>query len=294
MYYADLLPRQAGLPGFEPTRRAHLEQILARYEGNSGYGQFSAESVSAVAYGARPGALGDYALSTHLQGEVLGTMLDFIVRSASDGRRSLDDVLRLMLARFSGRAGFTGKGIEEAVHEVCGCPVHDFFERYVRRAGAVEFERYLRLVGLRLDLTWQPAVDDSGRAVPDLRIYPYDSAGDRSVRIILSSPDGIWGQAGLHTTDRVLSLNGATVDSAATFRDLRNRLRIGDTARVEISRPAGSAVITVVIRGYDRPVVRLEDLPDASETARRLRAMWEAGTPEQDTSGSAASASKGT
>lgn len=294
MYYADLLPRRAGLPGFEPTRRAHLQQILARYAANPGYGRFSAESVSAVAYGARPGALGDDALSTHLQGEVLGTMLDFIIRGATDGRRSLDDVLRLLLARFSGRAGFTGDGIEKAVHEVCGCPVHDFFERYVRRARAVEVEPYLRLVGLRLDLTWQPTVDDSGRAVPDLRIYPYDAEGDRSVRIILSSPDGIWGRAGLHTADRVLSLNGAAVDSAASFRDLRNRLQIGDTARVEISRPAGSTVITVVIRGYNRPVVRLEDLPDAPEKARRLRAMWETGTPERDTSGSEASASKGT
>src|SRR5438876_8231875 len=35
------------------------------------------------AYGAAPGALGDYSASTHLQGELLGTMLDLIVRDAT-------------------------------------------------------------------------------------------------------------------------------------------------------------------------------------------------------------------
>ncbi|HEY6110114.1 MAG TPA: hypothetical protein VIV56_14545, partial [Gemmatimonadales bacterium] len=108
MLYADLLRRRAGLPVSDSTRAAHLEGLIARYLANPGPARFSAESASVVAYGADPGALGDYSASTHLQGELLGTMLDFVVRDASAGRRSLDDVVRATLERFSGERGYTG------------------------------------------------------------------------------------------------------------------------------------------------------------------------------------------
>src|SRR6185503_6174917 len=93
MFYADLLLRRAGVPLTDSTRIAHLERLLARLAGNPAYGRFSAESISRVAYNAPPGALGDYSASTHLQGELLGTMLDVIVRDATAGRRSMDDVM---------------------------------------------------------------------------------------------------------------------------------------------------------------------------------------------------------
>ena len=102
--YSDLLRRRAQVPLFDSTRATHLEGAIARYLANPGNARFSAESVSVVAYGADPGALGDYSASTHLQGELLGTMLDFVVRNATAGRRSLDDVVaryREIVARSS-------------------------------------------------------------------------------------------------------------------------------------------------------------------------------------------------
>jgi predicted metalloprotease with PDZ domain len=104
MFYADLLLRRAGLPARQ-TRSEHLEGLIARYLEASGNSRFSAESVSAVAYNAAPGALGDYSASTHLQGELLGTMLDLLIRDATHGTRSMDDVMRLMLERYSGDRG---------------------------------------------------------------------------------------------------------------------------------------------------------------------------------------------
>src|SRR5439155_332524 len=85
MLYADLLRRRAGLPVFDSTRVAHLEGLIGRYLANPGNYRFSPESVSVMAYGAEPGALGDYSASTHLQGELLGTMLDLIVRDRALG-----------------------------------------------------------------------------------------------------------------------------------------------------------------------------------------------------------------
>jgi predicted metalloprotease with PDZ domain len=69
---------------------------MSSYINNPAYALFSAEQVSRVAYNAEPGALGDYSASTHLEGELIGTMLDLIIRDATRGRRSMDDVMRLL------------------------------------------------------------------------------------------------------------------------------------------------------------------------------------------------------
>src|SRR5678816_4621336 len=92
---------------------------------------------------------GDDNPSVHVQGELIGTMLDLIIRDATGGRRSLDDVMRVMMARYGGATGYTSAGIEEVVDTACGCRAHDFFERYVQSAHPLDFNRYLALIGLR-------------------------------------------------------------------------------------------------------------------------------------------------
>lgn len=118
IFYSDLLRRRAQLPTWDSTRVAHLEGIIARYLSQPTYTRFSAEQVSKVAYNAPPDALGDYSGSAHLMGEVLGSMLDLMVRVATTGRRSFDDVMRLMLERASGDRGFVGADIERAMGDV--------------------------------------------------------------------------------------------------------------------------------------------------------------------------------
>src|SRR2546429_334748 len=83
-----------------------------------------------------------------LLGELLGTMLDLIVRDATNGARSMDDVMRAMLERFSGERGFAGRDIERTVTAVCGCNVRPFFDTHVRGSRPIDFDRYLRLVGM--------------------------------------------------------------------------------------------------------------------------------------------------
>ena len=135
--------------------------------------------MSRAAYNAGPLALGDYSVSTHMQGELIGTMLDFIVRDATNGARSMDDVMRLMLERYSGETGFTGRDIERVVAELCKCSVTPFFDAHVRGASAIDVARYLRLAGLRLDVARIPVARD-GALLPDLRVTGYNAKGSVS------------------------------------------------------------------------------------------------------------------
>lgn len=279
IFYADLLLRRARLPVRDSSRVAHLERSIARYLGSPGNWHHSAEAVSRVAYNAPPGSLGDYSASTHLQGEVIGAMLDLVIRDATDGARSMDDVMRLMLARFAGARGFEGQDVERAVEEVCGCDVTPLFDAHVRAGGSpIDFDRYLGLIGLRHRVERVPAVWD-GRPERDLRIFGWESGGGDAVRLVITDPSSIWATAGLHTGDRLVSIDGAPT---TTWRALRARLvslQLGDTIALEVRRPSGPFRTSVVVAGFDRPVVRIEEAAGATARQRALRARWEHGEP---------------
>ena len=282
MYYADLLRRRADDVVDDSTRTAHVARLIAAYLREGGYAEFSAERVSRAAYSGDPGALGDYQLSTHLQGELLGTMLDFVIRDATHGARSLDDVMRRLNERFSGATGFTTADVEGVVGSVCGCQVKRFFDTYVRHAHAIAFDEYLRLVGLHSSVTWGPARGDSGAAAPDLRIYASMPDGARNPTLVLGTPNSVWGKAGLHTGDRLLRMDGVAIRTVADFRSALRRLRIGQTSQLAVERGGKTIGATVVVRGYDVPNVIIEENRGATAEQRSLRSRWLAGKGGSD------------
>jgi predicted metalloprotease with PDZ domain len=277
IFYSDLLLRRAGLPTWDSTRIAHMEALIGRYNAMPGNARYSAERISQVAYNAEPGALGDYSTSSHLQGEIIGAMLDLVTRDATDGRRSMDDVMRLMLARFGGERGFLGRDVEQAVEDVCGCDVTPFFNAHVRGAGAIDFNRYLALIGLRSSVTWAPATGANNQPVVDLRLYATDEDRGAQPRLVITNAESPWGRAGLRSGDRIITVNGAPVATWMDFRAVLGRLRVGDTTRMEVDRTGKRLTATVVAAQLSRPIVRVQEIPGASAKARRLRDEWKAG-----------------
>ncbi|HKW10581.1 MAG TPA: PDZ domain-containing protein [Gemmatimonadaceae bacterium] len=276
MYYADLLLRRAHLPVRDSTRVIHLENLISRYLSNAAYAHFSPEEISRAAYATRPDALGDYDAGVHIPGELIGAMLDLAIRDATDGRRSSDDLMRAMLDRFSGQRGFTSADVERTVHDVCSCDVHSFFNAHVRGSTPIDFARYLRLAGFRLEVQRIPAERDN-RPVPDIRLRAWIQPSDSTLRLLLFTPVSVWGRAGLHSGDRLLAVNGAPMVTPVDFRSVLERVSVGDTVRIEVARSSGTKTATVVVTGYDRVAVRI--LPDSqvTERQRRLRERWMSG-----------------
>ena len=98
-------------------------------------------------------------ISYYNKGELLGWLLDLDIRARTGGRKSLDDVMRLMWRRFweapaesyylQGR-GYTGADFQRAVSEVAGTDYGPFFRRYVSGTDELPYAEVLGRVGLRL------------------------------------------------------------------------------------------------------------------------------------------------
>ena len=276
IFYADLLRRRAGLPVDDSTRTAHLETLIQRYLGMPGLAKFSAEFISRAEYNSRVDALGDYVVSSHLLGEILGTVIDLTVRDATDGKRSIDDVMRAMYSRRSPK-GFIDNDIRLAVEEVCGCNAKPIFDRHVSNANAIEFDRYLAAFGLHADVKWVPATRPDGTREADLRAWAWEEESDNTLRLRVGNPNSIWAKAGLHTGDVIVSANGNRYRTWPEFRNLMRTLKVGDSVTIVVRRGGEALTRTVAVTGYDRPTVSIRSVTSPSAKQLRLREAWSAG-----------------
>jgi predicted metalloprotease with PDZ domain len=94
----------------------------------------------------------DRSVSYYDKGQILGAMLDLAIRDATDNRKSLDDVMRLMNEEYARKgAPYNGDdAIEAAVEKVAGVSFADFFRRYVAGVDEIPYDKFLSTAGLKL------------------------------------------------------------------------------------------------------------------------------------------------
>lgn len=179
-----------------------------------------------------------------------------------------------LLAKFSPERGFLDADVERAVSDACACDARPFFDRYVRATGALDFDRWLGVLGLRSTVSWAPARSADSLPAPDLRLSAYAVPGDSALRLKLWFPGTRWGRAGFHTGDRLDSLNSVAMRDPEQFRPALSQLHVGDTVRLVAWRGSVNLTRTVTIAGFDRPTVRLVPRSDATDAERRRLAQW--------------------
>ena len=172
MYYAEALTRRAGFPERGMSRSDLLAEELESYYGSPGNTLISPEVASARAVDTT-GINGDYEANYYVQGRLIGTALDLIIRDSTKGRRGLDDLMRALYSRYAMKQGFTTADVQRAASETCGCNLHRFFDDYVRNAHPLDFNRYLGTIGLRVVIDTIPAADSAGTRLPDTRVWAY-------------------------------------------------------------------------------------------------------------------------
>lgn len=87
-------------------------------------------------------------VSYYAKGAAVAFLLDVRIRRASDGSRTLDDLLRLAWERF-GDGGFTAEGFEALAAEVAGEDLAAFFDRALRTTEELDYAEALDFLGLR-------------------------------------------------------------------------------------------------------------------------------------------------
>lgn len=272
IYYAEALTRRAGFPEGDKPRKDLLAQQLEIYYERPGNTHISPEVASERAVDTT-GISGDYDANYYVQGRLIGTALDLILRDSTRGAKGLDDFMRAIYDRFAMKRVFTTDDVQGTANDVCSCNLRQFFDDHVRGTRPLDFPPYLKTIGRTIKVDTIAATDSAGNALPDTRIWAYPRRNDRRMRVWIMDPSSAWARAGLHTGQDLVAFNGVQVDSFPDWRRALRTVRINSTVPVDVLVDGKPRRITVEVPGFSRPRVTIADDPSASpaEIARRKR-----------------------
>ena len=276
MYYAEALTRRAGFPDDNLSRKDLLARQLEIYYERPGNTRISPELASTRAVDTT-GINGDYEPNYYVQGRLIGTALDLILRDSTRGAKGLDDFMRAMYDRFAMKRGFTTNDVEHTANDVCSCNLHRFFDDHVRNARPLDFRPYLKTIGLSIAVDTVAGTDTAGTALPDMRIWAYPRASDRRMRVWIQDPSSAWARAGLHTGQDLVAFNGIQVDSFPDWRRAFRSVRLDADVPVDIISNGRPQRIVVHVPGFHRPVVTITEDRSVSRAQIERRKAWELG-----------------
>jgi len=261
-YYTRLILMRAGLdslPGF-------LEGVataIAAHHRNAGRLTISPERSSWTTWDG-PEANGGESLSYYLQGDLLGLLLDLAIRDSTDGRVSLDDVMRQLFDHFAGERGFTSEDALNAVNAVSGRDFQDFWRRYVSGTAEIPWDDAVRAAGWRVE--FEPV------RRPDARLALLGPTGPGGSPRVVVTPGSAAARAGMRSGDELVSFNGRPIGASGDLAAATRDLAVGDPVRVRILRAGVERGLSWAVPAYVEREARIVDLPTVTERARRLRA----------------------
>jgi len=281
-YYGHLMLRRAGIWTDKKFLDAEA-QTIARIESAPGSKLMSAEesSMSAPFLDDAPHAqltnLHNTAISYYPKGELIGMVMDLLVRGRSKGRASLDEVMRKMYEDFylkssnssyylRGR-GYQTEDLERVVSEVSGTDFSDFFKRHVRNVEVLPYDEAFSYVGLRLVKTQSKEPFDAGLSV---------GFEDRAAVIGNVRNGSPAEEAGLQAGDEIVLLAGREVTKA--WLKTLARYKSGDSIPITVKRDRRTIKTNIILREPERFDYRIEEKPDATPQQKTLRNAWLKGT----------------
>jgi predicted metalloprotease with PDZ domain len=150
-YYDDLFVHRAGLSTREEVLKA-LSKDIETLQTSPGRELQSLEASSFdawIKYYRRDENFANTGISYYTKGAVVAFLLDARIRHATNGRRSLDDVLRLAYERHSGERGFRSEELRALLEEVAGIDLGAWLEHALASTEELDYTEALGWYGLR-------------------------------------------------------------------------------------------------------------------------------------------------
>lgn len=278
-YYGHLMMRRASLWNDAKLLKTLADQIT-EVDNSPGSKLMSAEesSLSAPFIDDAPHAqetnLANTSISYYPKGEIIGVVLDLLIRGKTKGKASLDDVMRRMYEDFylkssnasyylRGR-GFRNEDFEKTVSDVAGTDMSDFFRRYVRAVETPPYEEAFAQVGLKFIREPRGPVTVGVSA---------DESEKTNFKIASVRPNSPAAVAGLEEGDVITSFGSAKLTAANLLKTV-SRYKPGDRVPVVLQRDGKVIRLTITM---GEPLLfnyRIEENPSASAEAKALRAAW--------------------
>ncbi|MET0855284.1 MAG: PDZ domain-containing protein [Telluria sp.] len=195
-------------------------------------------------------------VSYYTKGSLVALMFDLTIRAKTDGKKSLDDVMRALWQRY-GRDFYAhaARGVSEAevealFDEISGLKLKPLFNRYVRGTEDLPLNKLYAPFGVRLQ-------DERKSAKPSFDAgIGRDGADSKLAQV---HEGGAAHRAGMSAGDVLVALDGLRIGGAPTALDgLLGRYQVGQTVEVHAFRRDELMRFQVVLQGDRAAGITLE------------------------------------
>jgi predicted metalloprotease with PDZ domain len=280
-YYGHLMLRRAGIWNDTAFLRREAQTIKG-IESAQGSQLMSAEesSLSAPFIDDAPHAqltnLENTAISYYPKGELVGMVMDLLIRGRTKGKSSLDDVMRRMYDEFYVKSlnssyylrgrGYQTEDLERVIVDVAGAEFHDFFKRHVRSVEVLPYDEAFGYAGLRVVKTTAKEPFNAGLSI--------EFEGDAMIENVRNNSPAE--NAGLQKNDEIVSLAGRKITKDSWLKTLA-RYKKGESVAIVVKRDRRTIKGEMILGDPERVEYRIEEKANATDQQRTLRAAWLSG-----------------
>jgi predicted metalloprotease with PDZ domain len=210
-------------------------------------------------------------VSYYTKGQVLGFLLDIVLRDRTENQRSLDDLLRTMNADFAKEGKFYRDSLDIRLEaeKLTGGSLSDFFDNYVGGANPLPYQKLLARAGLEL------RTHESVRAT--LGFLPQRDPG-AGWTVAAVDPEGPAAKGGLQVGDEIVRWNNSDVPRRPERWAAQQKP--GDVLRLRIRRVEKEESIEIHLGELHEKFFQVAEMSNADERAHRLRDGLLHGTTE--------------
>lgn len=204
----------------------------------------------------------EYSVSYYTKGQVLGDLLDILIRDRSGNQNSLDDVLRSLNSNFAkkGKAYRDSLDVQLTAETVAGGSFGEFFQKYVAGTERFPYQEILALAGLQLRSAERnrPALGFAVEREPN---------GPAAVSMVAS--EGAAAAAGLRAGDVILSWDGGELPRKVE-RWVQEQ-KAGDLLKLRVRRKEKEISIEFRLGEIRETLYQVIEESHAGEKARHIR-----------------------
>ena len=279
-YYGDLMVRRAGFS----TRKEYLKGLSKSIETAQTTPGRLVQSLDESSFDAwikfyrRDENSANSGVSYYTKGEVVAFLLDARIRRATNGRRSLDDALRLAYQRFSGERGYRPEDMRKVFEEVAGIDLGDWLHRAVETVEELDYSEALAWYGLRFAPEPEKKDGEPQEQPAAWLGMDVEAQGGRLVVTAVKRGTPAY-EAGVNVGDEILAIG----DYRVPPEGLEARLKLyrpDEKAELLVARRERLTRLPVTFGRKPQARWNLEVLPDATAEQKAHLAAWLEGKSE--------------
>lgn len=206
-------------------------------------------------------------ISYYNKGEVIGMLMDLEIANATNGTKSLDDVMKTMYLQCKAlKRGYTDAEFKTMVEKISGISFSDFWAKYVNGTAPIDYAKYFGYAGI------QVKNENEGKVTPYIGAG-YSNRGGRIFVTAVARNSSAW-VGGLNVNDEIVSVEGKPVEAMIERMPVVAAKNVGDVIRINVIRDGLEKAIILPLKA--NPNIRLTAAVDENASSQQVavRKRW--------------------